>query len=194
MEGPLHASARGLTAGSTDPRRMDLPSVPAVPRLAPVRPPPRSPVAAAGPAQDRGEHGGRSRDLGGLKDQAAPVAHDAGADLHEPLAQRAQRPVRNLVRQDEQAQTVGQVVGARDRLELDRVARELRQDSRVQRSARFPYLVQCSAVPRPSGAPPTRSAGPVRLATRDPTRVHSSPWCHSTLAATRRRLVQLRAW
>ena len=40
----------------------------------------------------------------------------------------------------------------------------------------------------------TRAAGRVRLVTMKPTRGYSSPWCHSTLATTRRGFDQLSAW
>ena len=46
-------------------------------------------------AQDRGEQRPRHRHLGELENHVPPVPHDPGADLHEPLAQRRERPLGN---------------------------------------------------------------------------------------------------
>ena len=52
---------------------------------------------AVDPAQDPGEQGARHRHLGELEHDIAAVAHDPGADLHQPLAQGRERPLRDLL-------------------------------------------------------------------------------------------------
>ena len=49
------------------------------------------------PPQDLGEQRSRHRHLGQLEDDVAAVAHDAGADLDQLLAQGRQRPVLDLL-------------------------------------------------------------------------------------------------
>ena len=61
------------------------------------------------------------RHLGHLEDHGAPVAHNLGADLHQPLAKRRQRPLLDLIRQRQGAQEVGEVVGERMKLQPHRV-------------------------------------------------------------------------
>ena len=45
------------------------------------------------------------------------MAYDPGADLHELLAQRRQRPMLDLLGQGQRAQEVGEIVGERVQLE-----------------------------------------------------------------------------
>ena len=39
------------------------------------------------------------------------MADDPGADLHQPLAQRGQRPLLDFIRQRQRTKEVGQIVG-----------------------------------------------------------------------------------
>jgi hypothetical protein len=50
------------------------------------------------PAEDLGEQGARHCDLSQLEHDVAAMAHDPGADLHQLLAQRRQRPMLDLRR------------------------------------------------------------------------------------------------
>jgi hypothetical protein len=61
-------------------------------------------------AQDLGEQRPRHNDFGQLEDDVAPVPDDPGADLHQLVAQRRERPVLDLLRQGQRPQEVGQVV------------------------------------------------------------------------------------
>src|SRR4051812_46448447 len=62
----------------------------------------------ADPTQDLGNERPWHGDLGELEDDVATVPHDAGADLHQLLAQCRQRPLRHVARQCERAQEVGE--------------------------------------------------------------------------------------
>jgi hypothetical protein len=101
------------------------------------------------PAQDLREQRPRRRHLCELEHHVAAVTDDPGANLDQLLAQCRERPMLDPLRQGQCAQEVGEVVGQRVKLEPHRVVPEGVADSRVQRSAFFPSLMCCSAVPRP---------------------------------------------
>lgn len=75
-------------------------------------------------AQDLGEQRPRHRHLGQLEDGVATVPDDPGANLDQLLAQRGQRPMFDLLGQDQGAQEVGEVVSQGVELEADRVVTE----------------------------------------------------------------------
>ena len=81
----------------------------------------------------------RHGDLGELKDDVAPMAHEPRTDLDQPLAQGRERPLRHLVRQRQRAQEVGQVVRERKELQAAR--------------ARPPYLIFLGSYRRRTGEP-----------------------------------------
>ena len=74
--------------------------------------------------EDSGEHGARQRCFGQLEDGIAGVAHQPGAGLHQPLAQRCQRPGVDAVRGRQRAQEVRQIVGERVEMQPDGVCGE----------------------------------------------------------------------
>jgi hypothetical protein len=81
-------------------------------------------AAAARSGTDRSEQRPLHRDLGQLADEVAAVLDDPGADLDQLLAQRRQRPLLDLVGQDQRAQEVGEVVGQGVELEAHRIVAE----------------------------------------------------------------------
>jgi hypothetical protein len=74
--------------------------------------------------QDAAEQVPGHRNLGHLEDDVPGMSHDLGADLHQPLAQRGQRPVGDLSRQRQGAQEVAEIVGQRVQLEANGVGAE----------------------------------------------------------------------
>jgi hypothetical protein len=74
--------------------------------------------------QDFLEQTARYHDLGHLERDGPAVAHDLGADLDQPIAQRRHRSVVHLDRQGQCAEKVGEIVGQRVQLQPDGVGGE----------------------------------------------------------------------
>ncbi len=66
----------------------------------------------------------RQRHLGHLEDGVAAMAHEPGAGLDQPLAQRGQRPSLDGIGRRQRAQEDRQILGQRVKLEADGVGRE----------------------------------------------------------------------
>ena len=131
-----------------------------------VRPPKRAGLASARSGVGSGEQGARHRHIGHLEDDVTSMAHDPGADLHELLAQSRERPLRDRVGQRQRAQ--GSWPGCRrvpNNCSRTALSRKAPHRAVASRSASFPSLIHCSAVPRP-----TPMAGSVLQPARD--RVH----------------------
>ena len=82
------------------------------------------PTQAIDPGKDAGEDPARQRCLGELEYGIAGVAHQPGAGLDQPFAQRGQRPCLDLVGRRQRTQEFGKVIGQRVKLEPDGVRGE----------------------------------------------------------------------
>src|SRR4051794_28500409 len=71
--------------------------------------------------QDAPEEVAWHRHLGHLEHRVARVSDDLGANLHNLLAKRGQRPAFDLIWENQRAEEVGHVVRQRMKLEADRV-------------------------------------------------------------------------
>ena len=78
------------------------------------------------PVEETPEQHLRHGDLGHLEDEVAAVGDDLGADLHHLLPQRGQGPLRDLARQSQGAEEIGEVVGQRVELKSDGIRAERR--------------------------------------------------------------------
>ena len=132
-------------------------------------------------------------DLGHLEHDVAAVAHHLGADLDQLVLQGRQRPVLDRLRRRQRVQEVAEVVNQRMKLQTHRVGgeRSARQSRPLDRALAFldPLLSRPALVIERNN--PLGRAARVRHDEAD-ARIRS-PGCHSTLAITRRGLVQVAA-